>query len=447
VHTKMNRLHGRALHLLRYDAMSLPLQRSRLASLQRTLASEVDAGSSQPSSSAHDVARIVSLMQADRSFCRAVAASVDTPTAEKWAHARSSKEGTSSSSNVDLTSTQLVQLFIYNAVPFVGFGFCDNVIMLTVGETIELTFGETLGLTTLAAAGLGQCASDGFGITLQGIIERFADKLGLPNPRLTAAQRQRSAVKSLMMAARTIGIITGCLLGMFPLLFMRHRQNTIVDQMFKEVTAEKRQELMRHVVTKEFEDGAMILRRGDISTHVFLIQSGEVDVKGRDHDGVPFNVCTIGPGHAFGKPHLHQPCFVDLVAKGCVVLQAIEKDSFLRIMDETKHVQELFESVLSKAHEVYYKCQQNVELHRAEKGTGKTREFAAYSSEDKLEVLRCTGLKEALKFEGKPNEGKVKFFASLTEEQKRDALLAWYKKRNRLTASEASLKGDVQARE
>jgi hypothetical protein len=344
---------------------------------------------------------------------------------------------------VDLTSTQLVQLFIYNAVPFVGFGFCDNVIMLTVGETIELTFGETLGLTTLAAAGLGQCASDGFGITLQGIIERFADKLGLPNPRLTAAQRQRSAVKSLMMAARTIGIITGCLLGMFPLLFMRHRQNTIVDQMFQEVTAEKRQELMRHVVTKEFEDGAMILRRGDISTHVFLIQSGEVDVKGRDHDGVPFNVCTIGPGHAFGKPHLHQPCFVDLVARGSVVLQAIEKDSFLRIMDETEHMQEVFESVLSKEHEVYYKCQQNVALPRAQKGTGKTREFAAYSSEDKLEVLRGTGLEAALKFEGKPNEGKVKFFASLTEEQKRDALVLWYQKRNA-----QSVPGrDVQAKE
>ena len=63
---------------------------------------------------------------------------------------------------------QLWVLFIAGAVPFVGFGFLDNAIMLTAGDAIEVNLGVTLGIGTLAAAGLGNLFSDVAGLGLSG---------------------------------------------------------------------------------------------------------------------------------------------------------------------------------------------------------------------------------------------------------------------------------------
>ena len=37
-----------------------------------------------------------------------------------------------------------------------GFGFMDNVVMITMGDLIDSTLGVTFGLSTLTAAGFGQ---------------------------------------------------------------------------------------------------------------------------------------------------------------------------------------------------------------------------------------------------------------------------------------------------
>ena len=49
---------------------------------------------------------------------------------------------------------QLRRLMLQVGIPFIGFGFLDNAIMITAGDTIDATFGATLGLSALAAAGL-----------------------------------------------------------------------------------------------------------------------------------------------------------------------------------------------------------------------------------------------------------------------------------------------------
>jgi hypothetical protein len=67
-----------------------------------------------------------------------------------------------------LSSKQMWALFLTGAIPFIGFGFLDNAIMLTAGDAIEDNLGLALGLSTLAAAGLGNLISDVAGLGLSG---------------------------------------------------------------------------------------------------------------------------------------------------------------------------------------------------------------------------------------------------------------------------------------
>ena len=80
-----------------------------------------------------------------------------------------------------------------SALPFIGFGFCDNSIMvrgarrclavcakcsevplpsqILSGDVIEATVGGALSLSTMAAAGCGNMVSDVLGIGISGQIE------------------------------------------------------------------------------------------------------------------------------------------------------------------------------------------------------------------------------------------------------------------------------------
>jgi len=55
-------------------------------------------------------------------------------------------------------------LGIQQGLPFVGFGFLDNFIMIVAGESIETFLGASLVISTMAAAALGNTLSDVFGI-------------------------------------------------------------------------------------------------------------------------------------------------------------------------------------------------------------------------------------------------------------------------------------------
>jgi hypothetical protein len=52
------------------------------------------------------------------------------------------------------------QLFMFNALPFVGFGILDNMIMILAGEYIDQSLGAMLSISTMAAAALGNIISD-----------------------------------------------------------------------------------------------------------------------------------------------------------------------------------------------------------------------------------------------------------------------------------------------
>eukprot|EP00301_Raphidiophrys_heterophryoidea_P022729 c6824_g1_i1.p1 GENE.c6824_g1_i1~~c6824_g1_i1.p1 ORF type:complete len:445 (-),score=66.08 c6824_g1_i1:158-1492(-) len=106
------------------------------------------------------------------------------------------------------------------AVPMIGFGFMDNMIMIQAGELIDTTFGVTFGLSTLTAAALGQICSDFSGVCFGGGVEALATRLGLPHSGLTRKQLKQKKVKVLGTMAAALGVVFGCVLGMSSLLFM-----------------------------------------------------------------------------------------------------------------------------------------------------------------------------------------------------------------------------------
>lgn len=118
------------------------------------------------------------------------------------------------------TAAQIRYVLLHNAIPFVGFGFLDNAIMIAAGTQIELSIGVTLGISTMAAAALGNLVSDLAGLGLAGYVEALASRLGMQVPDLTPKQVDMWQTRLSSHMGKAIGVSIGCILGMFPLFFL-----------------------------------------------------------------------------------------------------------------------------------------------------------------------------------------------------------------------------------
>mmetsp|Transcript_42060 Transcript_42060/g.102664 ORF Transcript_42060/g.102664 Transcript_42060/m.102664 type:complete len:206 (+) Transcript_42060:477-1094(+) len=117
------------------------------------------------------------------------------------------------------TTRQMVWVMVASGVPFIGFGFMDNALMICFGETIEINIGALLGLSTMACAAGGNMVSDVVGVGMAGYIETLAKSLGIRDPLLTPSQLKMWGVRFASSVGAALGISLGCVLGMFPLLF------------------------------------------------------------------------------------------------------------------------------------------------------------------------------------------------------------------------------------
>ncbi|XP_034950297.1 transmembrane protein 65 isoform X3 [Chelonus insularis] len=124
----------------------------------------------------------------------------------------------------------LILVFISNAIPFIGFGFLDNFIMIIAGEHIEVILGSFMTLSTMAAAALGNTISDVLGIGLANYVERLSQKIGLPRITLTPVQLDLPQSRRAANLGRVIGVIIGCILGMTPLLFLHQEPKEDKDK-------------------------------------------------------------------------------------------------------------------------------------------------------------------------------------------------------------------------
>ncbi|NWR68445.1 TMM65 protein, partial [Centropus unirufus] len=112
---------------------------------------------------------------------------------------------------------QLKHVFFHNALPFVGFGFLDNAIMIAAGTQIELSIGVVLGISTMAGK-------------LAGYVEALASRLGLSIPDLTPKQADMWQTRLSAHLGKAIGVTIGCLLGMFPLLFFGDEEEKLEEK-------------------------------------------------------------------------------------------------------------------------------------------------------------------------------------------------------------------------
>lgn len=106
-----------------------------------------------------------------------------------------------------------------NGLPFIGFGFLDNAIMILGGDYFDSTFGAALGVSTMFACAMGNMAGDVAGLFLGNTVEVAAAKLKLPTPNMSSVQREMTITRSYRLSGCVIGVMIGCTLGMFPLLW------------------------------------------------------------------------------------------------------------------------------------------------------------------------------------------------------------------------------------
>ncbi|RDD47856.1 Transmembrane protein 65 [Trichoplax sp. H2] len=112
-----------------------------------------------------------------------------------------------------------------SGIPFIAFGFLDNVIMITAGEYIEFKVGAVLTISTMAAAGLGNMVSDVAGLCFVGYIEGLTSKMQLTMAQLSAEEKKLWQTVLFTNLGRTVGVLIGCLLGLSPLLFYSHQKD------------------------------------------------------------------------------------------------------------------------------------------------------------------------------------------------------------------------------
>ena len=145
------------------------------------------------------------------------------------------------------TRRDLQLVALNQAIPFVGFGFMDNAILILAGDAIDNSLGVMFGISTLCAAALGNIISDVAGVGLGTVIEDYCARLGIPQPNLSQAQRQLRSVRFTNQFGCAFGLIIGCIVGMFPLLFLdaekaeKAKDKVHLDDMFKDMVTEAKE--------------------------------------------------------------------------------------------------------------------------------------------------------------------------------------------------------------
>ncbi|MBL8719312.1 MAG: cyclic nucleotide-binding domain-containing protein [Myxococcales bacterium] len=92
--------------------------------------------------------------------------------------------------------------------------------------------------------------------------------------------------------------------------------------------------LVSRFETRTFETGDLLIRRGETSTGVFLIASGEVDVRAEDESGDALTIASLGPGEVVGEVAmiLRRPAGADVVARFPTVTLHLSGATFLDVL-------------------------------------------------------------------------------------------------------------------
>ncbi|CAM9561884.1 unnamed protein product [Hapterophycus canaliculatus] len=141
-----------------------------------------------------------------------------------------------------------------------------------------MTVGVAMGISTMAAAALGNTISDVCGVGLGGFIETMATKLGLPPSRLSRAQMLLQTTRTAGLVGSALGVMVGCLIGMFPLFFMPDPEVT---------EAVKRKEKVVGLVDAVVEEAAAFLSATSATLFILDREEGILWARRRGLPGTP----------------------------------------------------------------------------------------------------------------------------------------------------------------
>jgi len=167
-------------------------------------------------------------------------------------------------------------VMLNNAVPFIGFGFLDNALMIICGEMIDQTLCVTMAFSTMTAAALGNMIADVCGCASGGAVERLADRLGMPRANLGREQSRLPIVTRVGIYGQMIGVFLGCCLGCFPLLCIDPNKS-------EKAKAQKRKEDLLLLVQRK-----LYLILGADRCTLFIVKQnddGEQELLGTREDG------------------------------------------------------------------------------------------------------------------------------------------------------------------
>lgn len=125
--------------------------------------------------------------------------------------------------------------------------------------------------------------------------------------------------------------------------------------LFKALSAQIREVLLKTAILRRFADGQIIQNRGDIANGFWVIQSGQIKMGRFDEDGEMRVVVIFGPGDSFGE----LACLggfgrvVDAVAIGETKMFWISEASFVDALGKSpeamRHVLGIFSRQLQEA--------------------------------------------------------------------------------------------------
>ena len=104
------------------------------------------------------------------------------------------------------------------------------------------------------------------------------------------------------------------------------------------------------------EAGKLIVRQGDEGDALFLIESGQVEVRARGEDGQETIVAKLGPGHYFGEIALVTggPRNADVVALTPVTLLRLDRSGY-ELLTQATATEELRHTAQRRAEETQEK--------------------------------------------------------------------------------------------
>ncbi|KAL7499228.1 hypothetical protein ACHAWT_010148 [Skeletonema menzelii] len=146
--------------------------------------------------------------------------------------------------DIMLPTKEELRIVAYRAaIPMVGFGFMDNLVMITAGEATDSTLGVALGISTMTAAGFGQCCSDVAGNLSGGTVDAAVTRMKLQHHGLSEDQLDLKVSRMYKLLGACVGVVTGCLLGMSCLLFID------TDKADRARKAKELQSIFDHIMT------------------------------------------------------------------------------------------------------------------------------------------------------------------------------------------------------